>query len=108
MPFIPRADLRRKTIFPGVTIATAWADEIMMSVVKFEYEGATVPEHRHPHEQMGMGLQGEFELVIGGEARVITPGDCYAIPGDTPHSARSVNGPARALDVFHPVRDEYK
>ncbi len=96
-----------KTIFPGVTITTAWGAEIMMSFVDFEFAGALVPEHHHPHEQMGMGLVGEFYLTIDGVKQLIREGDCYCIPGGTPHSAEGI-GKARALDIFHPVREEYK
>lgn len=108
MPFFDLAQQPSKDVFPGVRITTAWGDEIMLSFLQFEYAGAEVPTHHHPHEQAGMGLEGEFELVIGDEARIIRAGDSYCIPGNTPHSARSVNGPARVLDIFHPVRDEYK
>jgi unsaturated pyranuronate lyase len=108
MPFFDLSEQPSKTIFPGVTITTAWGDAIMMSFVQFEYGNAVVPEHRHPHEQMGMGLEGEFELVIDGEARVIRAGDSYWIPSNVPHRARSINGPARALDIFHPIREEYR
>ena len=80
----------------------------MLSFVTFDYADALVPMHQHPHEQMGMGLEGEFELDIDGEKKVIRKGDTYCIPGNTPHSARSVNGPARALDVFNPPREDYK
>ena len=108
MPFFDLAEQPSKTIFPGVTITTAWGDAIMLSFVQFEYGEAVVPEHQHPHEQMGLGLEGEFELVIGEEARIIRAGDSYWIPGNTPHMARAVNGPARALDIFHPIREDYK
>ncbi|MBW3623866.1 MAG: cupin domain-containing protein, partial [Armatimonadetes bacterium] len=107
---MPVFDLSRqptKEIFPGVTITTVWGERMMMSFVQFEAAGAAVPEHAHPHEQMGMGLEGEFELTIAGETALIRPGDPYWIPGTVPHSARSVNGSARALDIFHPVREEY-
>jgi quercetin dioxygenase-like cupin family protein len=107
MPFFDLSQQPTRTLFPGVTITTAWGAELMMSFVTFDYADAVVPEHQHPHEQMGMGLEGEFELVIAGEARIIGEGDSYLIPGNTPHSARSVNGPARALDIFHPVRADY-
>lgn len=108
MPFFDLSKQPTKTLFPGVTITTAWGESLMMSFVTFAYADAAVPEHQHPHEQMGMGLEGEFELVIAGEARIIRAGDSYLIPGNTPHSARSVNGPARALDIFHPVREDYR
>ena len=78
----------------------------MLSFVEFEYGGAVVPTHQHPHEQMGVGINGEFELTINGETRVIREGDAYLVPGNVPHSARSL-GAARALDVFHPIREDY-
>jgi quercetin dioxygenase-like cupin family protein len=108
MPFFDLSRQPTHAIFPGVRITTAWGDAVMLSFVQFEYADALVPEHHHPHEQMGVGLEGEFELVIDGEARIIRPGDSYWVPGNTRHSARSVGGPARALDVFHPIREDYK
>ncbi|MCC2671657.1 MAG: Cupin domain protein [Armatimonadetes bacterium] len=108
MPFFDLSQQPTREIFPGVTITTAWGEEIMLSFVHFDRADALVPTHQHPHEQAGMGMEGEFELIIGDEARIIRKGDSYCIPGNTPHSARSVNGPARALDIFHPVRDDYK
>jgi quercetin dioxygenase-like cupin family protein len=108
MPFFDLAQQPTKTLFPGVTITTAWGESLMMSFVHFEYAGAAVPTHHHPHEQMGMGLEGEFELVIGEEARIIRAGDSYCISSNVPHSARSLSGPARALDIFHPIREDYK
>ena len=108
MPFFDLSSQPTKTLFPGVTITTAWGESLMMSFVRFEYADAAVPTHSHPHEQMGMGLEGEFELVLDGETRIIRTGDAYCIPSNVPHSARSVSGPARALDIFHPAREDYK
>ena len=106
MPFFDLKNQPTKEIFPGVRITTAWGEHIMLSFVRFEYEGATVPQHSHPHEQLGLGLEGRFELTIAGETRVVESGDSYFIPGGTPHSARALT-PARALDVFHPIREDY-
>jgi quercetin dioxygenase-like cupin family protein len=106
MPFIDLDSQPKKEPFPGVTINTAWGECLMLSFVHFERAGAEVPTHQHPHEQMGVGLSGEFELTIGGETRVIRQGDAYLIPGGVPHSARSLSE-SRALDVFHPIRDDY-
>jgi len=108
MPFFDLSQQPTRELFPGVIITTAWGEQLMMSFVHFTRADAEVPTHQHPHEQMGMGMEGEFELVIDGDARIIRKGDSYLIPGNTPHSARSVGGPARALDIFHPAREDYK
>jgi len=108
MPFFDLSKQPTRELFPGVTLTTAWGDHLMLSFVSFDRADALVPRHQHPHEQMGVGLEGAFELVIGDEKQIIRPGDSYWIPGNTPHSARSVGGPARALDIFHPIREDYK
>jgi quercetin dioxygenase-like cupin family protein len=46
--------------------------------------------------------------VIGSEERLVAAGDVYLIPSGVEHSATAVGGPARALDIFSPPREEYK
>ncbi len=107
MPFYEPQNCPSKELFPGVTITPIWGEHVMMSFVRFSFANALVPTHQHPHEQAGTGLEGEFELIIDGEARVIRAGDAYVIPGNTPHSARSLTENAYALDIFYPIREEY-
>jgi mannose-6-phosphate isomerase-like protein (cupin superfamily) len=94
-------------IFPGVTIRTAWLNAIMISVVDFEPH-AVVQEHRHPHEQMGIVLDGRAVFTIADESRTLGPGDVYRIPGNVPHKVVALSEPVRAFDVFAPPREEYK
>lgn len=69
---------------------------------------ATVPEHAHMHEQMGVVLEGELELQIGDERRLLKPNDTYLIPSQVRHAAWTRAQPCRVLDVFSPPREEYK
>lgn len=108
MPFFDLDKQPVREIFPGVTITTVWGDALMMSFVDFALAGAAVPTHRHVHEQMGMGLAGEFELTIDGDTRTIHAGDSYLIPSNAPHSAKALTPGARALDIFNPPREDYK
>jgi len=68
---------------------------------------AILPEHSHPHEQIVNVLEGSYELTVGGETHVLSAGDVLVIPGGTPHSGRA-HTDARILDVFSPVREEYR
>jgi quercetin dioxygenase-like cupin family protein len=68
---------------------------------------ARLPEHSHPHEQIVNVLEGRYELVVDGESHVLEAGDVLVIPGDTPHGGRA-HSDCRILDVFSPVREEYR
>jgi quercetin dioxygenase-like cupin family protein len=94
-------------IFPGVRIRTCSADRMMLSLVDLD-DRAVVQEHSHPHEQVGILLQGRVLFTIGGEQKTLQPGDVWRIPGDVRHSVVVLEGPARALDVFYPVREDYR
>jgi quercetin dioxygenase-like cupin family protein len=106
--FFPTPDeLGRHTIFPGVHIRTAAAERMMLSVVDLEPH-AVVEEHAHPHEQVGMLLAGRAIFFIGGEEKTLSAGDLYRIPGGVRHRVVALDEPVRALDIFYPVREEYR
>ena len=78
-----------------------------MTVVFFSLApGATVPEHSHPHEQIGALIKGAIELSIGGEKKVVRAGEAYHIPGDVLHSGRNLDAPAEIIEIFSPARKD--
>jgi quercetin dioxygenase-like cupin family protein len=106
MPFIRIDDYDPIELTPGARARTPYGEQIMLSYLELD-EGCVVPRHSHPHEQAGMLLKGRMELTIGDESRLCEVGDLFIIPGDTPHAARPVDGPAVVLDIFSPVREDY-
>jgi len=106
-PFFDVDNREAKEIAPGVQIRTAWGKEMLLSATDIAAH-AVVPLHQHPHEQAGTLLSGEFELTIDGETRWLKPGDVYLIPSGVEHGGRAGATPARVLDVFSPVREEYQ
>lgn len=60
MPFYDPKTCLSKELFPGVTLTPIWGEHLMMSYVRFSFVDALVPTHQHPHEQMGMGLEGSL------------------------------------------------
>ena len=100
-------ELGRHTIFPGVTLQSCAAEKMMLSLVDLA-PGSVVDEHSHPHEQVGMVVRGRAVFVIGGEERTLSAGDLYRIPGGVRHKVRALEEPVQALDIFTPVREEYR
>ena len=100
----------RMTQFPGLetTILTGLSGEKMMMVLNATLPGHTVPTHTHPHEQIGMVYAGKAHLRIGDEERIVSRGDFYCIPGNTPHSDTCMGDePFVMLDIFYPIREEF-
>ncbi|WP_144797754.1 cupin domain-containing protein [Halorubrum depositum] len=76
------------------------------SIQRFVIEpGAEVPEHDHPHEQIGVVTEGALTFLVDGEELVVEAGDTYSIPGDEPHAARNDGDEAVVgYDIFSPPR----
>jgi len=93
--------------FPGVRMHITEAEKTTLSVVEMEPH-AVIPEHSHPHEQIGYMVEGEFEFIIGGKSHWVTPGQIWRIPGGVPHKVIAGDHHVRAIDVFYPVRDDMR
>lgn len=92
---------------PGVTRRVLSCGQGVM-VVQFRIaEGAEVPIHTHPHEQVGHVVAGRLRFRVGEEVQELGPGEGYAIPGDVPHGCVGLE-PTVAVDSFHPVREDYR
>ena len=66
------------------------------------------PQTQPPTRTRGIVLEGELEFIIGGETRLLHPGDLYIIPGGVDHEVKVGGTPAKVLDIFSPVREEYR
>jgi quercetin dioxygenase-like cupin family protein len=92
-----------------------------MSVQHFHFEpGTVVPEHSHPHEQVGYLVRGTLTILIdsggteasqaggdgeGGDEYLVGPSDSYSISGGEPHAAENrTEEPVEGIDIFAPPR----
>ena len=104
--YVDKKDCAHHRIFPGVDIYTTSCEQMMLSLVEMQ-PGAVVEEHSHPHEQMGLMLEGEATFTIGGEIRTVSAGQMWRIPGGVVHKVVNGDKPGRAIDIFHPIREDY-
>jgi quercetin dioxygenase-like cupin family protein len=95
------------TPVPGVTMRTAYGSQGSLSLVRLEPD-AEVPVHSHPHEQLGLVLEGVEILLIDGEEHHVLPQQAYVIPGGVEHGGRGGPEGCLALDIFIPTREDYR
>ena len=106
--YFPAADeCSKHTIFPGVTVQTCAAEHMMLSLATLTPH-SVVEEHSHPHEQIGMVVEGKAVFFIGDEQKTLGPGDMYRIPGNVNHRVVALEERVKALDIFFPIREDYR
>jgi quercetin dioxygenase-like cupin family protein len=91
----------------GVTAKALFGEGAMLNLVELE-PGAVVARHSHPHEQLGMILRGSMTLVVAGEDHPLEEMDGYTLPGGVEHEGIAGPRGALVLDVFRPVREDYR
>ena len=106
MTFLALKDIEEKEIVPGYRGKFVHSENMTLGFWEVD-QGAALPEHSHPHEQIANVLEGRFELTVNGEPRVLEPGMVAVIPGGVPHSGKALTS-CRLMDAFHPAREDYK
>ena len=106
MPFVTLSDLERREPIPGYRVRFVHAEAMTLAYWEIE-EGAAMPVHAHPHEQVSSPVEGRFELELDGQTRTVGPGDVAVIPPNVPHGGRALTR-CRIVDSFHPVREDYR
>ena len=106
MPFVDWNSIEPRDLLPGIRMRAPYGEQMMMT--RFDLEtGSHIPLHSHPHEQVGVVLAGRISLTLAGETRELGAGEAYIIPGGVEHEVTTLEGPARVVDVFHPIREDY-
>ncbi len=106
MSFATLASLPPRIIFPGIVGHFAHTDRLTIGEVELT-AGSVVPVHQHPHDQLTYILAGRAECTVGGETQELDAGMCVLTPGGIPHTFRALTA-CRVLDVFTPVRDDFR
>ena len=105
--FGERVDSTPVEIFPRVFRRTLiWGAHAMVCEITLP-KGSVVPVHQHPHEQVGYLVSGRLSFTVNGNTHIVNPGGSWAVPGAAPHTVTALEDTI-AIDVFSPVRDDYK
>ncbi|MBI4833787.1 MAG: cupin domain-containing protein [Planctomycetes bacterium] len=107
MGFFREAELNKREIIKGVNLRVASCEKTMITLFDFE-PNATMPPHRHPHEQITYIIKGELEFTLEGKTKVLKEGDGVVILANQEHGAKVLGKPAKVIDAWYPQREDYK
>ncbi|NHK32955.1 MAG: cupin domain-containing protein [Asgard group archaeon] len=106
MSFINHDHLEEKELVPGFNGKFIHSENMTFAFWRVK-EGSIAPEHKHPHEQVLIIIEGNFEFTLNGETKIIEPGMSVNIPSNAVHSGKAITD-CYLIDVFHPIREDFK
>ena len=92
---------------PGVKRSMLSCGHDIQVIEFFLPKGVKFPLHRHPHEQIGFIQKGAMRIWIEGDVHDLQEGDGYVVPPNAEHRTEALED-CIDIDVFSPVREEYK
>ena len=99
-------EMEPKALAQGVEIRVVSGAKLSMVFYRIA-PGTPIPEHSHPHEQIGTVLKGRIEFSVGDEKRIVGPGEVYHVPSNAPHSGVCLDAGAEVIEVFSPPREDF-
>ena len=100
--------LDRETVRKGVERVGFRGEDVLLVMNWLQHEMEAKP-HSHPFEQVTVIVSGRVRFHVGDEVFEAEPGTFIRIPPDVKHYAEPLGDePALNLDVFAPIRDDYR
>ncbi len=105
MAFWDLAVLSLEEFRPGIMSKLVMGDQLNMVYMEIG-PGMEDKGHQHPFDQCGIVLEGEMEMFIGQDRRVLKENHCYFIRCGQYHGWKTFHRPVRILDIS--LRQEAK
>jgi len=99
----PADDVAPLELIPGLRFQPVTTDAVMTNFVTFQPD-AEAAHHHHAEQQIAIIVSGDLTFTVGGETRVMTPGDLVVIPPHVPHGGQAGPDGCEVIDVFTPPR----
>ena len=107
MSFVKTGDARSFTPETGMKRQVlAHSDQLMLVRHYFE-KGWVGARHSHPHHQLVYVVSGAIRVDVAGRVFDVLAGDSFVVDGGVEHQASALEV-SEVLDVFTPVREDYR
>jgi quercetin dioxygenase-like cupin family protein len=98
MAFWKIAALQLEQFRPGIMSKAEIGNNLIMVCMQID-QGKEDTGHEHPFDQCGIVLEGQLEMFVGQERRLLSPNECYFIPAGERHGWKTFEKPVKLLDV---------
>ena len=90
--------LKLEEFRPGITSRAEFGDNLIMVCMEIE-AGREDAGHKHNFDQCGIVLEGQVEMSIGDERKLLKPNESYFIPSRVQHGWKTFDNSVKILDI---------
>ncbi|WP_312573841.1 cupin domain-containing protein [Staphylococcus saprophyticus] len=96
---------KTKELFPGMEVSFFVDDWVELMIASIPKDGGKMPQHKHKNYQVGICIDGEYDMYIEDEHTKMTLGQVYFCDSKEAHSAiNQEDNDSKSINVFTPPR----
>jgi mannose-6-phosphate isomerase-like protein (cupin superfamily) len=99
--------LPSKDLDKDVFVSLVHGSELTLNYFELKNENVKIPFHEHPVEHLVVVLKGAMKFLFEDKNIFLKQKDCLFVPAKTRHTARVLEGPVKALEIYPVIEDDY-
>jgi mannose-6-phosphate isomerase-like protein (cupin superfamily) len=99
--------LSSKELYKDVLVRLVHGKDLTLNYFELKSQNVDIPSHEHPVEHLVVVLEGTMEFMFNDQNILVKKNDCLFVPAKTWHTARVIEGPVKALEIYPAKKDEY-
>ncbi|TRZ50343.1 cupin domain-containing protein [bacterium] len=90
--------LKLEEFRPGIMSKAETGNNLIMACMEIG-PGKEDTGHKHPFDQCGIVIEGQIEMFIDEERKLLSPNESYFIPSGKQHGWKTLGNPVKILDI---------
>lgn len=99
--------LQAKELQKDVFVRLVHGKELTLNYFELKNQDVDIQFHTHPVEHLVVVLEGQMEFMFEDQKLVLKKKDYLFVPAKIRHTARVIDGPVKALEIYPATEDEY-
>jgi mannose-6-phosphate isomerase-like protein (cupin superfamily) len=97
--------LSSKELYKDVLIRLVHGNEITLNYFELKTKAVSIPFHEHLAEHLVIVMEGAMAFLFDDKTLILKKKDCLFIPANTRHTARVIEFPVKALELYTVIDD---